>query len=111
MQSTLYFKYGNIYREVMKVPKTDLCEISKSSMQDNILNYQINLLMSRNDKKTPVYHECPYNVGKIHDKVYKSLLTFFFKGIHNEELHFANVFTSISFSNWQLQIHGILHSR
>ncbi|KAG5666832.1 hypothetical protein PVAND_014842 [Polypedilum vanderplanki] len=57
--STLYYKYGTIYREVMKLPKFELCNLMELS-KNNILLRQI--FVAAMAAAPGFVHPCPYEV-------------------------------------------------
>lgn len=61
LESTLSFKYGTIYRPVMKAPRKDLCKFVNVTRNGNLLMYQFIKVL--NDFKPGFIHECPYNVS------------------------------------------------
>lgn len=64
MEITLLFKYGNIFRNVMKFDRTDICELLKEiKTSDNVLAKQLYVLAE--DACPGAVHTCPYNV-RIH---------------------------------------------
>lgn len=53
------YKYGNIYRDVMRLRKVDVCGIAKLALGNNLVKAFIEAI----DESTPgALHECPYTV-------------------------------------------------
>lgn len=60
--TTLFYKYGTIYRQVMGSPKIDYCENVKITAKGNLLIYQLVNVMRLADPA--LVHDCPYIVKK-----------------------------------------------
>jgi hypothetical protein len=60
----MQFKYGNIFRQVLKFDRTDFCKIVKQyQTSDNVLAKQMYVLA---EAACPgALHECPYTVRKL----------------------------------------------
>lgn len=60
IESTLLFKYGTIYRQVMTIPKLDYCQYIKVTAKENMLMYQLVRIIKAADPT--IVHDCPYTV-------------------------------------------------
>lgn len=60
-----YFKYGTIYREVLKTPKIDICSLYALFKKDRILVHKwVAALVDVVEDSVPgALHECPYSVS------------------------------------------------
>lgn len=59
MEAKLMYKYGAVYREMIRCPNLNWCQMMKSK-QENALVEQLMKLIRQN---TPdLIHECPYTV-------------------------------------------------
>jgi hypothetical protein len=52
-----FFRYGTIYRQVLKIPKTDVCWILAKSSSNPLINAIIDIFRKTD---TSLIHECPY---------------------------------------------------
>jgi hypothetical protein len=60
LSMSLVYKYGTIYREVFKMPPTEICQFMNATQKDNLVVYQ--LLKIIKDVDPIAIHECPYAV-------------------------------------------------
>src|SRR5690349_17173492 len=57
MQATLFYRYGQVYREVLRFPKLDWCQLMSKQVHNLIFAHLIEI-QSANFPGT--IHECPY---------------------------------------------------
>lgn len=74
-----YFRYGTVYRQVLKIPKIDICWVLERSSSNPLLSAIINIFK---DSVPEIIHPCPYESVVINNKAFKvdSLPTFFSTG-------------------------------
>ena len=60
MEAAFSFKYGTIYREVLRLPKFEVCEILNNTVKDNILLHHIKQALSSGSFFDQA--SCPYTV-------------------------------------------------
>ncbi|KAG5671042.1 hypothetical protein PVAND_001260 [Polypedilum vanderplanki] len=70
----LYYKYGTIYREIINVPKINICEVTKiiktNTLWRGVYDFTQKLLPG-------VIHECPYNEYVVKDISFHDIPTAF----------------------------------
>lgn len=60
MEFTLFFKYGTIYREVMRSTKISVCKMVEKKFENLIMNYLYKFVK---DVIPDLPDECPFNVS------------------------------------------------
>lgn len=85
----LYYRYGTIYREVMRLPKLELCAGIKIGNFHPLAAFPINIVKEM-DKD--LVHECPYTEILIRDKIVniKSVPSIFAQGHYRSEFNFTS---------------------
>lgn len=63
----LLFRYGLVYREVLKTPKFNFCEVVHQNPKEQILTNRAiySAIKIVKDTYPQAFHECPYNVSKL----------------------------------------------
>lgn len=67
LEVRLFYKYGGVYREMIKVPNLDWCQLMKNDRKENAIVDQLVKFLKEN--VPDVIHECPYMVYNL--KYYK----------------------------------------
>lgn len=61
LQISYDYKYGNIYREVLKTPSFDFCEVVRAGSRNPLVAQMVPIPKYRNNMDD-LLHECPYEV-------------------------------------------------
>lgn len=60
MEATFFYKYGNIYREVLNIPRYNFCRLTMD-FSNNIL---LSMILKLGRESAPgAIHLCPYSVN------------------------------------------------
>lgn len=97
----LFYKYGVIYRQVMKTPLIDVCGILRN-YKDNLMVQQI--IVATNAQAPGLIHECPYDVSNWNLKL-KNTWYISFIGCQCKECHSKTWNRDVGYSIRRLQVH------
>lgn len=89
MEVIFYYRYGTIYRQVMKTPKVEFCAVMKAMTGTPLLAVLIDLAKS---VEPTAIHECPYNNLIIKNKplTLSALKTIFSSGEYRVTMNFTS---------------------
>lgn len=68
LEVIFYYRYGTIFREVMKTPKLDLCALTSLAVSNPLMT---EIFKALNDSSPGIIHKCPYDVVNIENTVLK----------------------------------------
>lgn len=59
ISSQVYFKTSGTFREILRIPKVDICEVMKKPAQNFLVK---DMIGTTNAILPGILHKCPYNV-------------------------------------------------
>lgn len=88
MEVIFYYRYGTIYRQVMKTPKINFCAVMKAAIETPLLSVIIDIAKS---VEPSMIHECPYVnlIAKNKPLTLSALPTIFSQGDYRVTLNFT----------------------